>query len=251
MLAAAALVLASLLAACTVPAASPSPTLSPTASPSNPALTPAPDPSESPAPVGEVTSAAQAAALVFASDDQFAQMVPLRTDMVGQSAWYEATETADGFTVAITIGSGDCQAGCIDRHVWTYDVARDGTITLVADEGDDVEFSPSAGTNAPVILTVNLVAGPVCPVEQIPPAENCAPRPVADAEIVVRAPDGSEAGRATSDADGVVQFELDAGAYFVELGDVEGLMRRPEAQAFSAVGGDMVGLLLGYDTGIR
>ncbi len=178
-------------------------------------------------------------------------MVPLRADMVGQSAWYEATETVDGFSVAITIGSGDCQAGCIDRHTWTYDVAHDGTITLAADEGDDVDFSPSAGTDAPVLLTVNLVAGPVCPVEQIPPAEDCAPRPVANAEVIVHAADGTEVGRAISGADGSAQFELDAGAYFVELGEVDGLMRKPEAQAFSAVGGDMVGLLLGYDTGIR
>jgi len=178
-------------------------------------------------------------------------MVPLRTDMVGQSAWYEATETNDGFSVVITIGSGDCQAGCIDRHTWTYEVARDGTITLAADEGDDIEFSPSTGTDAPVTLTVNLVAGPVCPVEQNPPDPNCAPRPVADAEIVLRAPDGSEVGRATSDAAGQVTFEVDGGAYYVEASEVAGIMRVPDSAAFSAVGGDMVGLLLGYDTGIR
>ncbi len=251
MLAAAALVAASLFAACTAPGASPDPTLSPTNSPSNPALTPAPVPSDSPAPSGEVTSAAQAAALVFASDDQFAQMVPLRTDMVGQSAWYEATETVDGFTVVITIGSGDCQAGCIDRHTWTYDVARDGTITLAAEEGDDVEFSPPVGTDAPVALTVTLVAGPICPVEQMPPARDCAPRPVANAEVVLRATDGGEVDRAASDANGVVTFEAAAGAYFVEADVAEGMMLAPDAQAFSAVGGDSVGLVLAYDTGIR
>jgi len=251
MLAFGALVLAGLFAACTAPGTSPSPTSSPTASPSNPASSPTPDPSPSPGPTGEVSSAAQAAALVFASDDRYAQMVPLRSDMIGQSAWYEATDTANGFSVLITIGSGDCQAGCIDRHTWTYSVTRDGTITLVGDEGDDVDFSPGPGDDSPVAVDVILVADPVCPVEQVPPAESCDPRPVADAEVVVRAPDGSEVARGISDAEGRVSFSVAAGAYYVEAADVEGLMLAPDSAAFSGVGGDSVGLLLGYDSGIR
>ena len=249
-------VLAGLLGACAAPGASPAPTPASTPTPTpggqpTPSPLPSSSPSPSPAPVGEVSSAAQAAALVFASDERYARMSPLRSDMVGQSAWYEAYADSDGFTVAITIGSGDCQAGCIDRHTWTYHVDTDGTITLVADEGDPVEYSPPAGNGAPVTLRVILNAGPVCPVEQTPPDPACAPRAVANAEVIVRATDGSTVATGLSNAEGVVIFEIPEGAYFVEAAPVEGLMGTPDAQAFSAVGGDGVGLLMGYDTGIR
>ena len=49
-------------------------------------------------------------------------MSPLRPDMIGQSTWYEAFADGDGFTVNITVGQGDCQAGCIERHTWSYRV---------------------------------------------------------------------------------------------------------------------------------
>lgn len=248
-------VLAGLLGACAAPGASPTPTppaATPTTTPGGqPTPSPLPLPTPTPLPSGEVSSAAHAAALVFASDERYAQMSPLRSDMVGQSAWYEAFADASGFTVAITIGSGDCQAGCIDRHTWTYHVDTDGTITLVADEGDPVDYSAPAGNGGPVTLRVILNAGPICPVEQMPPDPACAPRAVANAEVIVRATDGSIVETGESNAEGVVTFEIPEGAYFVEAAPVEGLMGTPEAQAFSAVGGDGVGLLMGYDTGIR
>ncbi len=50
---------------------------------------------------------------------------------------------------------------------------------------------------------------------------------------------------------GLLVFDVPAGAYYVVPATVEGLMGTPEAQAFSALGGDQVGLLFGYDTGIR
>ena len=45
-------------------------------------------------------------------------------------------------------------------------------------------------------------AGPVCPVERIPPDPACAPRPVAGAVVVVRDGTGREVARATTAADG-------------------------------------------------
>jgi hypothetical protein len=199
-----------------------------------------------------VTSAAQAAALVFeANPSLFAGITPLQPDMIGQAAWYEATDTDDGFSVVVTIGSGDCMAGCIDRRTWTYSVARNGVIELLAEEGDEVQLPPHQGTDAPATIDVRLVAGPVCPVEQNPPDPNCAPRPVVNAEVILRDPAGAEVGRGVSDAEGRVVFSVPAGAYYLEPAAVTGYMGQAAEQALSVLGGSASNIVLAYDTGIR
>jgi hypothetical protein len=248
------LVTAALAVACTPGAGSspapgtPGPTTTATAA------TPQPDPTGPPAttPAGtNVTSAAQAAALVFASDPRWAQMVPLRADMIGQSSWYESFEDGDGFAVNITVGSGDCPAGCIDQHVWHYRVDREGKVELIGEDGEDVQIEPGTGGAGDVNVVMQLTAGPTCPVETIPADPNCAGRAVANAELKIFDAQGNEVGTTTSDAEGVAHFAVPAGAYFVVPAPAEGLMGTPDAQAFSALGGDQVGLLFGYDTGIR
>jgi hypothetical protein len=66
-------------------------------------------------------------------------------------------------------------------------------------------------------------AGPVCPVEKIPPDPSCAPRPVA-AVLVFRDPSGSEIARGTTAADGTFFVDLRPGVYTVEPQAVTGLM---------------------------
>ena len=178
-------------------------------------------------------------------------MGPLLPGVIGQSSWYEANQEADGFAVKITVGSGDCQAGCIERHTWTYHVDYDGTVTLVADEGDDIGLPPAAGLPDPLRLRLSLVSGPVCPVEQNPPNPACAPRPVVNVELAVFDAGGTQVGSAVSGEDGVATLELPAGAYYVVAPQVEGLMRQPEPLAFAGLGGDSVTLVFTYDTGIR
>jgi hypothetical protein len=177
-------------------------------------------------------------------------MVPLRPDMIGQSSWYEAFEDADGYTVNITVGQGDCQAGCIEQHTWHYHVDHAGVVELVGEDGEPIDVPPGEGVGD-VLVTVNLTAGPVCPVEQFPPDPNCAPRPVQEAEVVLYSADRTEVARGNSDDEGNVTFQVPAGAYYAVASPAQGLMGTPEPQAFSALGGDQVGLLLGYDTGIR
>lgn len=248
-----------LLAGCSVSASpspqGPTPTPITSPAPTNPAPTPSPSPvpDASPPPVGEsgVTSAAQAAALVFASEPRFGRMMGLQAGLIGQSAWYEAFESTDGFTVAVTLGSGDCFAGCIDQHTWTYNVDLDGNITLIGDEGDSVEAEIPQGTDDAMTVGVLLTSGPICPVERNPPDPNCEPRPVVNAEVILRDPSGAEAARAISNEEGIVEFVVPGGAYYVEAPEVEGLLGTPTPQAFSGVGGDHVGLMLSYDTGIR
>ena len=178
-------------------------------------------------------------------------MTPLRPDFIGASTWYEAAQEGDGYRVTITVGQGDCEAGCIERHTWTYDVDPNGVVELVDEAGDDVEVEPAAGGDGPALLTVQLTAGPTCPVEQFPPDPNCAPRSVEGADVVVFDASGNEVAREESDDEGMVSFDLPRGAYYVETAKVQGLMVAPEAQAFAFLGGDQVDLLFSYDTGIR
>jgi hypothetical protein len=218
-----------------------------------PGATPAPSPSPSPTPGPQtnVGSAAQAAALLFASDERFARMQPLRTDVIGQSAWYEAFEEGDHYNVTITIGAGDCMAGCIQHHTYSYTITHEGQIALVIDEGDDVPIPPATGGGASISLRVSLSSGPSCPVLTNPPDPGCAARPVVNAEVVVFDVHGRQVASATSAEDGTVSLELPGGAYYVAAQEVEGFMGQAGPQAFSAVGGDAVDLLFDYDTGIR
>ena len=212
---------------------------------------PSPSPQPSPSPTTQVGSAAQAAALVFASDRRFAQMQPLRPDMIGQSSWFEATDDGDGYLVTITFGAGDCQAGCIERHTYAYHVTHEGEITLVADEGDDINIAPAPGRPDPIDLHVSLSSGPTCPVVTNPPDPNCADRAIANATVFVFNTHGDEVAQGVTDANGSLMLQLPPGAYYVAPEPIEGLMGQAAAQAFSANGGDSVALVFSYDTGIR
>jgi hypothetical protein len=94
----------------------------------------------SPTPVTIVVgSASDAGTLVVASNPLFTGTGPRLEDVVGQSRYWVATPLDGGrFRIDLTIGWGDCQAGCIDRHVWTYEVWPDGRLELVGEAGPEV-----------------------------------------------------------------------------------------------------------------
>lgn len=198
-----------------------------------------------------VTSAAQAAALVFATNPLFGSIKQEDAANVGQSASYTAAESGDGYAVSVTMGSGDCPSGCIVTHTWNYAVDRDGTVALVSEQGGEVEVSIDHGTADLATVAIRLVAGPVCPVEKTSPDPGCEPRPVPDAEVVLRDPTGKEVARASTGAGGEVDFFVPGGAYYAEAAAVEGLMGQAEPEAFSVPGGRSVTITLEYDTGIR
>lgn len=102
-------------------------------------------------------------------------------------------------------------------------------------------------------LLVVAKAGPICPVETDPPDPDCAPRPVAEAVIVVRPADGngSVVAEGETDADGQLTLALPAGNYLVTAGPVEGLIAAPEPALVTVVAGVSIELPIAYDTGIR
>lgn len=122
-----ALMLAAVLLTACGPAAAPSPSPIPSARPT-------PTPIAAP-----VTTPADAAARVIAANPIFNGAVPLTQDLIGASKWWVATPLAGGgFTIQLTVGWGDCPAGCINRHVWTFDVKADGILALTSETGDPV-----------------------------------------------------------------------------------------------------------------
>ena len=217
---------------------------------------PSANPSDGPA-AGEVTSDRVAAYRVGIENPLLAGVRERQADAVGQPAWWEGKETADGWQLVYTIGWGDCLAGCIERHTFTYDVARDGMVVLV-DEGGDaipaaVRETLALDAAVPFVsqgVAGRATAGPVCPVER-PNDPACAPRPVAGAVLVIRAADGSEIARFATGADGEFGQELPVGEYVLEAQPVEGLMGTPAPIPFRVADGRAAELDVSYDTGIR
>ena len=112
----------------------------------------------------------------------------------------------------------------------------------------------SAASPPPTIgggLRGTATAGPVCPVEKVPPDPACAPRPIAGAVLVVRDATGREVGRATTAADGTFSIALEAGDYVLEPQPVQGLMGTAPPRPVTVVAAAATTTDVVYDTGIR
>ena len=230
---------------------------SPAATPS-PSASGGPAPSASPAPSSTTISSPEAAAaLVVASDPRFAGIGPKDPNLIGACCWWEASAGRDGYKVGIEIGWGDCPAGCINRHDWTFSVTTAGVVTLVSEQGPPVPSGVGAGgagggggDGSGVIGIRGLAtAGPVCPVVR-PNDPNCADRPVVGATIHVLDEAGSEVALLETDRSGAFVVTLEPGRYRVVADPVEGLMRGPDPVDVE-VGSTLALVQLSYDTGIR
>jgi hypothetical protein len=223
-------------------------------------------------PSGAPLTQADAVALVLAQDPRFAGIGPPDPNLIGQSAWYEVSPAVVGWRITVTKGWGDCQAGCISRHSWVFDVDPTGAVTLVEERGDPVGDGSGDGSTGgsdggspgepPVAIPAEggpwiagqAVAGPVCPVERIPPDPACAPRPVAGAVIVVRGAGGAEVARVVTAQDGAFLVGVPGGgAWIVEPQPVDGLLGTASATTVEVADGPSawVAVDLAYDTGIR
>jgi hypothetical protein len=192
---------------------------------------------------------------VVAEEPRLGGIQPFDSGMIGQSSWYAAEPAADGngYVVTVRVGWGDCESGCIDEHSWVFDVARGGQVSVASEAGPDVpaEAWPSPAGDGRTGIQGVALAGPVCPVETVPPDPDCAARPVADATVVIRDAGGAEVARSVTAADGSFFVELEAGDYVVEPQPAEGLMGTPSPEHVTVVAGRVVSVQLEYDTGIR
>ena len=197
-------------------------------------------PSPSATPIGP----AQAVDLVLDQNELFTAIAPRDPELIGQAAWYEVTATDDGWQVEIRKGWGDCPAGCISEHRWTYAVSNTGDVQLVEESGDPL---PAESGVAGFVT-----AGPTCPVVTDPPDPSCVDRPVQGAVLVVTTLAGVEVDRTTSDAEGRFALSLAPGVYRLEPQPVAGLMGTAAPVEFTVEpGAPALDLVIGYDTGIR
>jgi len=146
------LIVGLLVAACSVPAggSSASPTQAPLSTPTAAASS---------------LTALDAAALVVALDPRFAGIGPRDPGMVGQGSWYEVAPSGSGWSVTVQLGWGDCQAGCISRHTWTYAVTARGAVSVVSETGDPlpaasgIASTGQSSTSAPAPATAKPAPG--------------------------------------------------------------------------------------------
>ncbi len=175
-------------------------------------------------------------------------------DMIGQASFFTAEPADGGWRVTFETGWGDCPSGCIDRHTWTWDVAEDGTVAFVGEDGSPLvpeqllALQGSAQNRTGV--AGRATGGPTCPVEQ-PGDPSCAGRTVAGAALLVRAADGTEVAKFTTDGSGLFRIALPPGDYTLEANPVEGYMGAPGPAPFTVTGGAETWLDAPYDTGIR
>src|SRR4029079_11873065 len=97
---------------------------------------------------GPVRTESDAVARVIASEPRFRGIPARARVLIVQAAWYEFTPASGvgAFLVTMRIGWGDCPAGCIDEHSWTYAVGPDGSVKLQSEAGSPV---PSDARTAP------------------------------------------------------------------------------------------------------
>jgi hypothetical protein len=95
-------------------------------------------PSATAAPSTSVPTAEAAVAAVVAAHPEFAGIGPFDPDLIGGCCWYTASPVDDGYEVVFRMGWGDCPAGCIEEHRWTYRVGTNGSVELVAEGGESI-----------------------------------------------------------------------------------------------------------------
>ncbi len=211
--------------------------------------------STSPTPVpAPVTTPDAAIARVVADEPRLTGIAPRDPNAIGQANWYEVQpgSGAGTFVVTTRVGWGDCQAHCINEHVWKQSVASDGTVKLISEAGPPIPEEawpdPTAGKTG---IRGSVTAGPTCPVERVPPDPSCAPHPVQGAVIVVRDASGAEVDRTVVNAAGTYFSAVGAGTYSVEPQPVDGIMGTPPPQHVVVTAGERTTADFVYDTGIR
>ena len=97
--------------------------------------TPTPPPVKGPGQT--ITTPQQAATRVGEVDQRFLGFAEQSAALIGASSWWTSEAlTGGGFRITFTNGWGDCPAGCINKHHWTFEVTASGAVTLAGETGD-------------------------------------------------------------------------------------------------------------------
>jgi hypothetical protein len=105
---------------------------------------------------------------------------------------------------------------------------------------------------AGIAVSIHVQAGPVCPVERIPPDPACADRSVAGAEMVVTDASGQRIASGRSNASGDLTVSLAPGSYTLTPQPVSGVMGTAAPMGITVVAGaSPAAIVVIYDTGIR
>lgn len=107
------------------------------------------------------------------------------------------------------------------------------------------------GRDTEVIVTGYVHAGPMCPVESVPPDPACDDRSVAGAVILVINSVGVTVAEPVTDEDGRFTVALDPGEYRFVPQAVDGLMGTAPEQIVVVTESGAAPLDFAYDTGIR
>jgi hypothetical protein len=212
-------------------------------------------PSGSPAAASHgVTTADDAMAAIRARSPLFDGIKRKDANIIGQGSWWDAAQNQDGsFLVTIEAGTGDCQAGCITRHDWTWTVAADGSMTFGGESGAPVA-DELLGTLTAASTSQGIggwaVGGPTCPVQK-PNDPACAAKMVGGAKLVVKDSSGKEVATFLTDGSGLFRFALDPAEYTVDASPVNGMMGSPGPSTAEVQQAKETWLELTYDTGIR
>jgi hypothetical protein len=134
------------------------------------------------------------------------------------------------------------------RHLWPVVAALALLIGGCALFG---RGAPAQSVDPETGIAISAVAGPVCPVERVPPDPACAPRPVANATILVVDDQGKTVATVTTGADGTVVVPLPGGKYVLQPQPIEGFMGGADPIHVSVFEGAMTPAVVTYDTGIR
>jgi hypothetical protein len=209
----------------------------------------------SPTPIpARVTTPDGAIARIVSGEPRLTGIAPRDANAIGQANWYDVQpgSVAGTFLVTTRVGWGDCQAHCINEHVWKQSVASDGTVKLISEAGPPIPEEawpdPTAGKTG---IRGSATAGPTCPVQRASPDPSCASTPVQGAVIVVRDASGAEVDRTVTNAAGTYFSAVGAGSYTVEPQPVTGIMGTPPSQHVVVAAGERATADFAYDTGIR
>jgi hypothetical protein len=93
-----------------------------------------------------------------------------------------------------------------------------------------------------------VLAGPVCPVERVPPDPNCADRPIV-AHLTLSHGGGGGGGQASSGADGIFEIRAAPGRYTLSATTREAM--RCDSQTVVVSTGAFTDVQVSCDTGIR